>query len=43
MSDKPIAERQQYWLNHIPAMGAFDGSTEEYARSEGLKPKVLNT
>jgi len=41
MSDTPITERQQYWLDHIRAAEAFDGSVADYARSEGLKPKEL--
>ena len=41
MSDTPITERQQYWLDHIRAADAFDGSIADYARSEGLKPKEL--
>lgn len=41
MSDTPITERQQYWLNHIRAAETFDGSIADYARSEGLKPKRL--
>jgi hypothetical protein len=41
MSDTPITERQQYWLDHIRAAEAFDGSIADYARSEGLKPKEL--
>ncbi len=41
MSDTPITERQQHWLDHIQAAEAFDGSIADYARSEGLKPKEL--
>ena len=41
MSDTPITERQQHWLDHIRAADAFDGSIADYARSEGLKPKEL--
>lgn len=41
MSDTPITERQQFWLDHIQAAEAFDGSIADYARSEGLKPKEL--
>jgi hypothetical protein len=41
MSDTPITERQQYWLDHIRAADAFDGSIADYARSEDLKPKEL--
>jgi hypothetical protein len=43
MSDTPITERQQFWLDHIQAADAFDGSIADYARSEGLKPKCRNT
>lgn len=41
MSDIPITERQQYWLDHIHAAETFNGSIADYARSEGLKPKEL--
>lgn len=41
MSTTPITERQQFWLDHIQAADAFDGSIADYARSEGLKPKEL--
>ncbi|MGI9476962.1 MAG: IS66 family insertion sequence element accessory protein TnpA [Hyphomicrobiaceae bacterium] len=41
MSDTPITERQQHWLDHIQAAEDFDGSIADYARSEGLKPKEL--
>ena len=41
MSDTPITERQQYWLDHIQGAEAFNGSIADYARSEGLKPKEL--
>ena len=41
MSNPPITERQQYWLDHIRAAKDFDGSIADYARSEGLTPKVL--
>jgi len=41
MSDTPITERQQFWLEHVEAAAAHDGSIADYARSEGLKPKEL--
>jgi hypothetical protein len=41
MSDIPITECHQRWLEHIQAAEAFDGSIGDYARSEGLKPKEL--
>ena len=41
MSDTPITKRQQYWLDHIRAADAFDGSIADYARSAGVKPKEL--
>ena len=41
MSDTLITERQQHWLNHVQAAEGFDGSSADYARSEGLKPKEL--
>ena len=40
-SETPIAERQQYWLDHIQSADTFDGSIADCARSEGLKPKEL--
>ncbi len=41
MSDITITERQQYWLEHVQAAEAFDGTLAEYARSAGLKPQTL--
>ena len=41
MSDTPITERQQYWLDHIRTADALDGSMADHARSEGLTPKEL--
>ncbi len=41
MSDTEITERQQYWLDHIQAAKAFDGSIADYARAQGLTPKEL--
>ena len=41
MSEKAITERQQYWLDHIRAAAAFEGSLVEYAKAEGLKVKDL--
>ena len=41
MSETPITERQQYWLDHLRAAEVFDGSIADYARSEHLKPKEL--
>jgi hypothetical protein len=41
MSDTPITERQQFWLNHIHAADAFDGSNAEYARPEGFSGYLL--
>jgi hypothetical protein len=40
MSDTPITEREQHWLDHIRAADAFDRSIADYARSDGLKPKA---
>jgi transposase len=37
MSDTPITERQQYWLDHIRAADASDGSIAGYERSESLR------
>jgi hypothetical protein len=36
MSEITITERQQYWLGHLQAAEAFDGTLAEYARSAGL-------
>ena len=33
MSDVTITERQQYWLEHIRAVAAFDGNLAEYTHS----------
>lgn len=41
MPDNPITERHQFWLVHIKAGEAFDGSLADYARSEGLRPEEL--
>jgi hypothetical protein len=41
MNETPITEQQQYWLDHIQAAEAFDGSIADYARAEGLEPKEL--
>ncbi len=41
MSKAVITERQQYWLDHIRAADAFDGTLVEYAKAEGLKVKDL--
>ena len=41
MIDTLITERQQYWLDHINAAYAYDGSVADYARSECLTPKEL--
>ncbi len=41
MSKAVITERQQYWLDHIRAADAFDGSLVEYAKAEGMKVKDL--
>ncbi len=41
MSDSPITERQQFWLDHLRSAEAFDGSVADYARAEGLTPKEL--
>jgi len=41
MSEKAITERQQYWLDHILAGEAFNGTLVEYAGVEGLKVKDL--
>ena len=41
MSDSPITERQQFWLDHIQAADVFDGSVADYARAHELTPKEL--
>ena len=41
MSDSPITERQQFWLDHIQLAEAFDGSVADYARAHELTPKEL--
>ncbi len=41
MSDSPISERQQFWLDHIQSAEAFDGSVADYARAHELTPKEL--
>lgn len=43
MRDTPITGQKQEWLNHIRAADTFDGSIADYARSEGLKPKELDS
>ncbi len=37
MSKIVITERQQYWLDHVRAADAFNGTLVEYAKVEGLK------
>lgn len=41
MSSEVITERQQYWLDHIQAADAFNGTRVEDAKVEGLKVKEL--
>ncbi len=41
MSKSDITERQQYWLDHVQAAGAFNGTLVEYAKVEGLTVKDL--
>ena len=41
MSKSVITERQQYWLDHVQAAEAFNGTLVEYAKVEGLKVKDL--
>jgi len=36
-----VTERQQYWLDHIKAADASDGSLVEYAAAHDLKVKDL--
>ena len=38
---KVITERQQYWLDHIQAAAASDGTMAEYAARHELKVGVL--
>lgn len=37
MSQNPISERQQFWLDHIRAAVNGEQSQAEYARAHGLK------
>lgn len=41
MSQPPISERQQYWLEHVCAAVNSDHSQAEYARTHGLKVRDL--
>lgn len=41
MSQNPISERQQFWLDHIRAAVNGEQTQAEYARSHGLKVKDL--
>ena len=43
MSDTPITERQQHWLDHIQAAEAFDGSIADYARYCGYRHRYSRT
>ena len=36
-----ISERQKYWLDHIKAADASDGTLVAYAAAHGLKVKEL--
>ena len=36
-----ITERQQYWLDHVKAAAAFEGTMAEYATRHELKVGVL--
>ena len=38
MSEQTITERQQYWLDHIRAADAFEGSLVKYAKANGIEP-----
>ena len=38
MSEQAVTERQQYWLDHILAADAVEGSLIEYAKAEGQRP-----
>ena len=41
MAESTITRRQQYWLDHIKAADASDGTLVEYAKAQGMKVKVL--
>lgn len=41
MRETIITERQQYWLDHVQAADAFNGTLVEYAKVEDLKVKDL--
>lgn len=36
-----LTATQQYWANHLQQADTFAGSAADYARSQGLSPKVL--
>ncbi len=36
-----LTKKQQYWAHHLQQADAFEGSMAEYAKSQGLSPKVL--
>lgn len=41
MAESAVTKRQQYWLDHIKAADASDGTLVEYAKAQGMKVKVL--
>ena len=41
MSDKPITERQQHWLDHLKNAEAQDVTLVAYAKANDLKVKDL--
>ena len=41
MAESAVTRRQQYWLDHIKAADASDGTLVEYAKAQGMKVKVL--
>ncbi len=41
MGSKPLTARQQYWLDHLTAAAASDGTLVDYAKTHQLTPKHL--
>jgi hypothetical protein len=41
MDSKPLTTRQQYWLDHLTAAAASDGTLVDYAKTHQLTPKHL--
>lgn len=41
MTNLDMAERQQYWLEHVRAAEASEGTQADYARANGIKTREL--